>query len=526
MPASHAPSDSVSSTRRPAPGRRLRRLLAAASLSVAAGPASAGWNAPAETIQQHPTWIYTPSTALPNGKHPLLFVLHGCMQTHTELKNFGNLVPTAEANGVVLAVPSVGSEAFGPGCWDYDRAADSRGHVAELVKLADVLKGRPELNVDPNHVYMVGLSSGAAMALAVGCTAPDVFAGIGAIAGPSVGSSQSIATQNAGSIPPNNVSNAIAKCKSLAGSREPHFATQIANIAYGDMDRNGPKAMFDFAPLDSSHAGQIRVVSIKWSQDNVEVLRSIYGTGPLGPAQPVQNGVGTQQVATKDNLQRLSLVVAHNVGHAWPAGTGSPNSANQGGLWIAQSGLDYAEYAVGWLIKNNMRAQGQTGIPQVTLNTSGSNDAITVAGAATDPDGAITRVDTILSQADASGGFQQKDSHINISLAQGGNYSDTYGGLAAGWYRVRVTAVDNTGNAATRVSQDIPVGNPPPPTACHDFTDNNFGHVQKGRALVCGFGFTCARGSGDNLGLFNVFVTSSVTEVSPGVFRKGVCSTH
>jgi hypothetical protein len=195
-------------------------------------------------------------------------------------------------------------------------------------------------------------------------------------------------------------------------------------------------------------------------------------------------------------------------------------------VWIAQSGLDYAEYAVGWLIKNNMRAQGQMGIPRVTLNASGSNDAITVAGAATDPDGAITRVDTILSQADASGGFQQKDSHINIPLAQGGDYSDTYGGLAAGWYRVRVTAVDDTGNAATQASQDIPVGNPPPPTACHDFTDSNFGHVQKGRAQVCGFGFACARGSGDNLGLFNVFVTSSVTEASPGVFRKGVCSTH
>jgi len=502
----------------------LRDLLVAASFSVAAGPASAEWNASAETIQQHPTWIYTPSTALSNGKHPLLFVLHGCMQTHTELKKFGNLVATAEANGVVLAVPSVGDEAFGPGCWDYDGAADRRGHIAELVKLADVLKARPELNVDPNYVYIVGLSSGAAMALATGCTAPDVFAGIGAIAGPSVGSSQNIATQDEKFIPENNVSNAIAKCKSLAGSREPHFATQIANIAYGDMDRNGPKAMFDFSPLDTSHAGQIRVVSIKWSKDNIEVLRSIYGTGPLGPAQPVQNGLGTQQVTTKDNLQRLSLVVAHNVGHAWPAGTGSPNSANQGGLWIAQSGLNYAEYAVDWLIKNNMRAQ--IGIPQITLNTSGSNNAITITGSATDPDGTVTRVDTTLSQTDASGAFQQKDSHINIPLAQGGNYSDTYGSLASGWYRVRVTATDNTGNAATQVSQDIPLGNPPPPPTCHDFTDNNFGHVQKGRALVCGFGFTCAKGSSDNLGLFNVFVTSSVMEVSSGVFKKGVCSTH
>lgn len=80
----------------------------------------------------------------------------------------------------------------------------------------------------------------------------------------------------------------------------------------------------------------------------------------------------------------------------------------------------------------------------------------TVAGAATDPDGASTRVDTILSQADASGGSQQRGSHINIPLAQGGSYSDAYGGLAAGRYRVRVTVVDNTGNAATQASQAMP----------------------------------------------------------------------
>ena len=50
---------------------------------------------------------------MPDGKHPLLIVLHGCAQTHTEIKDFGNLVPTAEANGVVVAVPFVGSEFFG-----------------------------------------------------------------------------------------------------------------------------------------------------------------------------------------------------------------------------------------------------------------------------------------------------------------------------------------------------------------------------------------------------------------------------
>jgi poly(3-hydroxybutyrate) depolymerase len=173
--------------------RRVRRpgyLLAAALVTIPAAPALAGWNAAPETIEQHPTWIYTPAAALPSGKRPLLVVLHGCAQTHTELKEFGNLVPTADANGAVLAVPSVGAEFFGTPqqrCWDYDRASDAKGHIVELVKLANSLKARPALNIDPDRIYIVGLSSGAAMALAVGCKAPDVFAGVGAIAGPSVG---------------------------------------------------------------------------------------------------------------------------------------------------------------------------------------------------------------------------------------------------------------------------------------------------------------------------------------------------
>src|SRR4051812_33061260 len=88
---------------------RSRRLLTLALTTVAAGPALAGWNMQPEDIAQHATWIYTPSTAMPDGKHPLLVVLHGCDQTHDQIKSFGNLVTTAEANGAVVAIPSVGN---------------------------------------------------------------------------------------------------------------------------------------------------------------------------------------------------------------------------------------------------------------------------------------------------------------------------------------------------------------------------------------------------------------------------------
>ncbi len=94
-------------------------LFAAALVALSAGPALAGWNAAPATIEQHPRWIYTPATALPSGKRPLLVVLHGCAQTHTELKESGNLVLTADANGAVVAVPSVGQGSrmiVGAGC--------------------------------------------------------------------------------------------------------------------------------------------------------------------------------------------------------------------------------------------------------------------------------------------------------------------------------------------------------------------------------------------------------------------------
>ena len=292
------------------------------------------------------------------------------------------------------------------------------------------------------------------------------------------------------------------------------------------MDKNGPKAKFDFSFIDTSHAGQIRLVSTKWSQDNIKVLQDIYGTGALDQEEPVQNGLGTQQVAKKDNRSRLSLLVVHDVGHAWPAGTDRPNSFSQGGNWIAQSGLNYPEFVMDWLISNNMRAV-PVGNPELTVAPSVSGKTVSVSGTAKDPDGSIARVDTELLKASAAGAFLQSDSHSNIPLDSAGSYSDSYGSLSDGRYKARVTATDNAGHTTTELTPVLTVGDPPPLEECHDFTDNNFNHVQKGRAVPCNFGFTCAKGSGDNLGLFSLGITSTVKEMSTslGVFRKGACPT-
>ncbi|MEX3936342.1 PHB depolymerase family esterase [Paraburkholderia phymatum] len=336
-----------------------------------ATPVMNSWNTSQQIIEHHPTWIFTPSATLANGKRGLLIVLHGCMQTNTVLKKFGNLDTLAKARGVVVAVPYVGADNYGGppyNCWNYDGAIDASGNMGDLIKLTKDIEGNAALNIDSDQVYLVGLSSGGAIALAIGCEAPQIFAGIGAIAGPSVGSSQLLATSEP---PPINVDVAVARCRSLAQPNDAALATQITSIAYGNMDKDGPAEKFDYTDLNTSfdkmHPGQLAVVSIRWSDDNVEVLRRIYDADSLGPKQDVQNGLGTQQVALKDGKERISLLVSKNIGHAWPAGTGQANT-KKGGLWIAQRGIDYPDYVMGWFLGNNLRAGVSTSSSQTQMS--------------------------------------------------------------------------------------------------------------------------------------------------------------
>jgi poly(3-hydroxybutyrate) depolymerase len=459
--------------------------------------AFAGWNVQPERIAAHPTWIYTPDSTLSgNDKRGLMVVLHGCAQTHDQIKEGGNLQKAAEEFGLVMAVPYVTKvDGYLLDCWDYDGIDDNHGHLAEIVAVTEELRSRDALNIDPNHVYVVGLSSGGALALKLGCKAPGVFAGIGAIAGPSVGSNQSQATVDGKLIPNTNISNAISTCRSLAATSSSHFATQIVNIAYGDMDKNGPAALTDCAA--QTHPGQNCVVSIRYSMDNIEILKEIYGAGELGPRTSVQGGKGTQQSATSNGETVLSLLVIHGVGHAWPAGSGTDNSAVYG-QYVAQKGLNYSLYAAEWLIAHNRRIG-----PIVTCDepaVAGTSVRLSCSAGGPNP---ISSYHVIV-----SGPSPQDD-----TLPGEPTFTKQYDNLADGSYTAEVTANDSQGNNSQASTGSFKI----PEEGVKCVTSDNVNHVDEGRAAACGLlGFwACATGSGDDLGLNYSFFTSSVKQTGP-----------
>lgn len=107
-------------------------LVLAGGAAVAVAPpaqtstATAGtWTA--RTAGGMTTQLYVPSTAATLGTGRALMVnLHGCVQTSAALRDGGNWAATADARGMVVAIPAAPNGGVLLGCWDYYDSNHSR----------------------------------------------------------------------------------------------------------------------------------------------------------------------------------------------------------------------------------------------------------------------------------------------------------------------------------------------------------------------------------------------------------------
>jgi poly(3-hydroxybutyrate) depolymerase len=193
--------------------------------------------------------LYVPTSSPKlEDKRALMISLHGCAQTNAVLRDYGNWSDTADKYGMVVALPAVPDGGKIAGCWDYygrtwpflpplpPHTRNSRDND-NLLALVETLQAEVSLNIDPAQTYITGLSSGGAQAMVVGCLAPEIFAGMGINAGPTIGTgSHEINPPDDISLPI-NLKEAKAFCEGLAENHTPAFATQLASVIYGSDDR-------------------------------------------------------------------------------------------------------------------------------------------------------------------------------------------------------------------------------------------------------------------------------------------------
>ncbi len=374
--------------------------------------------------------IYTPTSYSPVGpanKKSLMLVLHGCAQSYTVYET-AKLEAAADAYGMVIAVPDAVNKA-GFSCWAYWTGTKSRtsGDYKRLIDLANAMSGDAARQIDPDQVYIAGLSSGASFANTTACLAPDVFAGMGVSAGPSIGTSSN------GAIGPCETADVAARCNSYAGAAyRQHFATQIASIAQGDADTT---------------------VNQCYNTQNSEGMAALYGVSVIPGSNTVSEGPGRTAQETLWENGRVSKLWFNGVGHAWSGGEGAS------GAYISNASINYASYLADYFARNNARIDRNAPPEIAALTLSENGGRLSVSASITDAEDAIASAVAVVERA--SDGAEVDAFALSGS---GASWSGLSAPLADGLYMVAVTATDDEGATSEPVSGTARVGPPPPPS--------------------------------------------------------------
>jgi poly(hydroxyalkanoate) depolymerase family esterase len=373
--------------------------------------------------------IYTPDSvsSVGNGR-ALLIVLHGCAQAISAFRG-ANLEQAAEAHGMVVAVPDAQNKA-GFSCWSYWQGAISRnaGDYRNLINLANALTGDQQRNIDENQVYIAGLSSGAAFANTTACLAPDIFAGVGVSAGPSIGTSAS------GAIGSCEFADVAARCRQYAGGLVDQLNTQLSSMAQARNDST---------------------VNTCYNRQNAEGMARVYGVDEVPGTLTITDTDGRSAEQTLWENQRVSLLWFQNVGHAWSGGAGASGS------FISGNSINYADYLGAFFSANNLRINRNQAPVVDTLNVSAVDNRIAVSGDASD-------IDSILSHVQIAIHRLADDAQVasaSVNTAADGGFQFTSAALPDELYEVSVMAVDDEGLVSLPRTDSVRIGLPPPPEA-------------------------------------------------------------
>ena len=253
--------------------------------------------------------LYVPASyATEREAVPMVVMLHGCTQSPDDFAAGTRMNVLAEQRGFLVVYPGQAANANGSKCWNWFRAEDQDRDRGEPSLIAGITREvAKNYRVDERRIFVAGLSAGAAMAVILGATYPELYAAIGAHSGLPYRAAHDMpsafgAMHGAGPLPgmPN------LRVKHVTGGLPP--AHQVPTIVFhGDSDHT----------VNAQNAATIVEHATAGREDKPR-LRASVNEGTAG-GRTYRRTV----YAEADNQPVVEQWVLHGAGHAWSGGSSS-----------------------------------------------------------------------------------------------------------------------------------------------------------------------------------------------------------
>jgi poly(hydroxyalkanoate) depolymerase family esterase len=168
-------------------------VIAEAEAPVSPGRFVSGAYSNAAGTRAYKLWVPGTDTGVTASARPLIVMLHGCTQDADDFARGTRMNEHAHRHGCYVLYPIQDGAANPQRCWRWFESANQargRGEPSILAGMTTQLAG--EHDIDPARIYVAGLSAGAAMAMVLAETYPEIFAALAVHSGLPLGAARDV----------------------------------------------------------------------------------------------------------------------------------------------------------------------------------------------------------------------------------------------------------------------------------------------------------------------------------------------
>ena len=247
---------------------------------------------------------------------PVVVMLHGCTQSPDDFAAGTRMNALAEQHGFLVVYPAQAANANGSKCWNWFRAEDQDRDRGEPSLIAGITREVvASHHVDARRVFVAGLSSGAAMAVILGATYPDLYAAVGVHSGLPYGAAH-------------DMPSAFAAMKGSTG--RPGMAKRTGSgSARAAAERGVPTIVFHGdrdSTVDARNGAEIVDQAVRGHSDEAR-LQASTRQGATAAGRQYSHTV----YADAANQPVVEQWVLHGAGHAWSGGSPQGSFTDKGG---------------------------------------------------------------------------------------------------------------------------------------------------------------------------------------------------